>query len=495
MKTSGGNRALFEISEPKSTTAVAVQKLIDAGAVIVGKNKLSEFAYAGGYHTDHIDYLLPFNPRGDGYNSPGDSSGGSGASVASYEWLDASLGSDTGGSIRGPASQNGVFGSRPSHGAVNMTGSLVLSNSMDTGGVLVRDPKVWTKINKVLYSGFAKEYTKFPRKIYVNAGDIQAARSPVQSIGEGSAELVHQITNFTARLASFVHGNITSLSLDDAWNSTDHRGDLEGTTFADLTLSIYGNLTYYEQWTSFGQGYLSEYQKSHRGNFPYMSNSILNGWQTANSSITPAIHKKSLAKKQQIADWASNNLLREDQETCSDSIFLYFVYPPSAHAYKPDVSHEYAYLFFLRRFCQNFQLICTLNSTSNHYISELVDGNTRLKAQVDQLNTTLSCNCTEFADDTACSDLTARSQEQESGTTLLTLLASLGDLPDYTVTLGEFALPDIDSQATKKPQALPYGVGIVARHGCDFMVQNLISGLHEAGVIQSVRAGSSVYGS
>ena len=125
----------------------------------------------------------------------------------------------------------------------------------------------------------------------------------------------------------------------------------------------------------------------------------------------------------------------------------------------------------------------------------MVDENTSLKAQVDKLNTTLSCNCTGFAVDTAYSNLTTPSQEQESSTTLLTLLASLGDLPDYTVTLGEFALPDIDSEATKKPQALPYGVGIVARHGCDFMVQNLISGLHEAGAIQSVKAGSSVYGS
>ena len=54
------------------------------------------------------------------------------------------------------------------------------------------------------------------------------------------------------------------------------------------------------------------------------------------------------------------------------------------------------------------------------------------------------------------------------------------------MTLGEFTLRDIDSEATKKPQALPYGAGIVARHGCDFMVQNLISGLREAGIIQSV---------
>ena len=324
-----------------------MQKLIDAGAVIVGKNKLSEFAYAGGHHTNRIDYLLPFNPRGDGYNSPGNSSGGSGASVASYKWLDASLGGDKVGSIRGPASQNSVFGSRPSHGAVNMTGSLVLSNSMDTGGVLVRDPKVWSKINKVLYSGFAKEYTRFARKIYVNAEDIQAAQSLAQSIGDGSAESVHRLTNFTTRLASFVHGNITSLSPDEAWNSTNHQGDLQGTSLADVTLGIYGNLTYYEQWTSFGQRYLSEYQKRHQKKLPYMSNSIFNGWQTANYSITPAIHQESFRKKQKIANWPLNNLFRADQETCSDSIFLYFAYPPNAHAYEPDVAHEYAYFFLI----------------------------------------------------------------------------------------------------------------------------------------------------
>jgi Asp-tRNA(Asn)/Glu-tRNA(Gln) amidotransferase A subunit family amidase len=59
MKTSFGNRALFEMSEIENTTAVAVQKLIDAGAVVVGKNKLSEFAYAGPNVVDHINYLLP----------------------------------------------------------------------------------------------------------------------------------------------------------------------------------------------------------------------------------------------------------------------------------------------------------------------------------------------------------------------------------------------------------------------------------------------------
>lgn len=63
VKTSGGNRALFEMKSPANETAAAVQKPIYAGAVVIGKNKLSEFAFAGQYHLDHIDYLLPFNPR------------------------------------------------------------------------------------------------------------------------------------------------------------------------------------------------------------------------------------------------------------------------------------------------------------------------------------------------------------------------------------------------------------------------------------------------
>lgn len=73
------------MSEPKSTTAVAVHKLIDAGAVIVGGKKNRPNLPMPAATTHHIDYLLPFSPSGDRYNSAGDSSGGSGASVASYE--------------------------------------------------------------------------------------------------------------------------------------------------------------------------------------------------------------------------------------------------------------------------------------------------------------------------------------------------------------------------------------------------------------------------
>jgi len=59
--------------------------------------------------------------------------------------------------------------------------------------------------------------------------------------------------------------------------------------------------------------------------------------------------------------------------------------------------------------------------------------------------------------------------------------------------LGEIAIPDLVSDATMDVQALPYGVDIVAGHGCDFMVQNLITKLYEAGLIKNVGTGASVY--
>lgn len=61
--------------------------------------------------------------------------------------------------------------------------------------------------------------------------------------------------------------------------------------------------------------------------------------------------------------------------------------------------------------------------------------------------------------------------------------------------MGEIALPDLVSDASMKVEALPYGVDIVAGNGCDFMVQNLITKLYEAGLIQNVKTGASVYGS
>jgi Asp-tRNA(Asn)/Glu-tRNA(Gln) amidotransferase A subunit family amidase len=116
VKTGCGNSAFYDLYPARNATALSVQRLIDAGAVIVGKMKTSQFANGQDPTADWVDYHCPFNARGDGYQDPSSSSSGPGSGIGSYPWLDLTLGSDTGGSIRNPAQVNGAFGNRPSHG-------------------------------------------------------------------------------------------------------------------------------------------------------------------------------------------------------------------------------------------------------------------------------------------------------------------------------------------------------------------------------------------
>lgn len=76
LKTSNGNRAWYELYPAANHTASTVQKLVDAGAVIIGKMKTSQFANGETATADWVDYHAPFNPRGDGYQDPSSSSAG-----------------------------------------------------------------------------------------------------------------------------------------------------------------------------------------------------------------------------------------------------------------------------------------------------------------------------------------------------------------------------------------------------------------------------------
>ncbi|KAL8961000.1 MAG: hypothetical protein Q9193_002387 [Seirophora villosa] len=136
VKTGDGNRAVYGFYPPKTANSVPVQRLVDAGAILVGKMKTSQFANGERATADWVDYHSPFNPRGDGYQDPSSSSSGPGAAAGSYPWLDLTLGSDTGGSIRGPSQVQGLFGNRPTHGLVELTGTMPLAPELDTAGFL-----------------------------------------------------------------------------------------------------------------------------------------------------------------------------------------------------------------------------------------------------------------------------------------------------------------------------------------------------------------------
>lgn len=149
LRTGNGSPDWLESHIAATATAPAVDKLLVAGARVVAKCTMDEMAYSIEGQNNH--YGTPLNPSSPD-RIPGGSSSGSASAVA-QGLADIGLGGDTGGSIRIPASFCGLYGIRPTHGRVNITGSVPLAPSFDTGGWLTRDVDLLARVGEVLLEG------------------------------------------------------------------------------------------------------------------------------------------------------------------------------------------------------------------------------------------------------------------------------------------------------------------------------------------------------
>jgi amidase len=148
-RTGGGSPEWLAAQQPARAHAAAVAKILAAGATVTAKTICDEFFFSGSGISAH--YGTPTNLRAPG-RIPGGSSSGSAAAVAANA-CDFALGSDTGGSVRMPASYCGVFGLRPTHGRIDLAGAMAMAPSFDAAGFFANASGVMRSVGAVLLEG------------------------------------------------------------------------------------------------------------------------------------------------------------------------------------------------------------------------------------------------------------------------------------------------------------------------------------------------------
>ena len=211
--TTCASRMLEQFVPPYS--AHVIEKLEEAGAVMLGKLNMDEFAM--GSSTENSFFQITHNPR-DPSRVPGGSSGGSAAAVAAGEAAFA-LGSDTGGSIRQPAAFCGVVGMKPTYGTVSRYGLVAFASSLDQVGPLTRDVADSAMVMDCIAGHDSRDSTsirmdKLPYASQLGQ-DIRGIKIalPEEFFGEGLSEDVRKGIQLAARRFQDLGAEIVRVSM------------------------------------------------------------------------------------------------------------------------------------------------------------------------------------------------------------------------------------------------------------------------------------------
>lgn len=172
LPTAAGNPDWLASHPIPEHTSPVVMQLLDAGAELVGKTQTDELAYS--LNGLNIHYGAPLNPLNPD-RLPGGSSSGSAVAVAAGD-IDIGLGTDTGGSIRVPASYNGLFGIRTTHGLISSEQMVPLAPLFDTVGWFARDARTLARVGELLLPDhLSRQFPNKPISTQQRSGSLRIA--------------------------------------------------------------------------------------------------------------------------------------------------------------------------------------------------------------------------------------------------------------------------------------------------------------------------------
>ncbi|HET9414236.1 MAG TPA: amidase [Pseudolabrys sp.] len=201
-RTGCGSPEWLATHPPAVRNCTPVQKILDAGATIIGKTVCDEYFYSVSGANAH--YGTPVNVRAPG-RLPGGSSAGS-AAACGAGLCDFALGSDTGGSVRVPASFNGIYGLRPTHERIEHSGVADMAPSFDVPGWFAATPGVFRKVGAVLLDS---------RHVAANIDRVVVLEDAFAQAEEPVADLLRTLLEFMSDdLPGMAHGRIAPEGLD-----------------------------------------------------------------------------------------------------------------------------------------------------------------------------------------------------------------------------------------------------------------------------------------
>lgn len=224
--TGCGQPTKLALSGVKRISAPIVSRFLEAGARCVGKTHTVELAFSLTGTNAHFG--TPINPAAPD-RLPGGSSSGSAAAVAG-RLADIGLGSDTGGSIRAPASYCGLFGLRPTHGRLSLEGTMALAPSFDTPGWFARDARVFERVSAALLGDDPASLPAHPR--WLVAEDALAlceahARRAVEAVIARIDRMLAPLTTTRAAPGGFDQFYLAARHLQGAEAWATHRQFIE----------------------------------------------------------------------------------------------------------------------------------------------------------------------------------------------------------------------------------------------------------------------------